>query len=82
MLATALLGIRYKPKKGSTDYLGSTDEPRRSPNRSIALPKGILFALQRLPFQYRDDLETVDIIYRGRCWMDEPATTGGDRLPP
>ena len=46
------------------------------------LPEGIVFTIQIPQLQYRDDLETVDIIYRGRCWMDEPATTGSYSLPP
>ncbi len=32
--------------------------------------------------QYLHNLETVDTICRGRCWMDEPATTEGDSLGP
>ncbi len=41
----------------------------------------ILFTFQLSPLQYHDDLETMDIIYRGRCWMDELATTGSYSLP-
>ncbi len=46
----------------------------------VALGMGILFTFQLVPLEYYDDLETMDIIYRGRCWMDEPATTGSYSL--
>ncbi len=46
------------------------------------MPKEILFTFQPSPLQYHDDLETMDTIYRGRCRMDEPATTGSYSLSP